>query len=435
MLGFTAATGEPVMCALIMKGKTIKSDAITGIDIFADVIGKKTDEDYIQNNTGEGKRYPLGPTCFFQGKEVPCVIANTENGSITSELLASFLEHMDRLELFPRSDPNIKPFLLLDGHGSRLELPFLKYINTEAHEWVVCIGVPYGTSYWQVGDSPEQNGCYKMALTSEKTALVLKKQRHCLPNARIETYEVVIVVNAAWKKSFARVDYNREAIAARGWNPLTRNLLDHPEILATKEAPQESAEEQVEPDSQDSARSIAATLNFGSGLSNTVMVDIMQNIDRENIRAQIRDNQQAGKQALENLKECKKLSAGAVFKSGRAWLGRDVLEAQLHRTMKKKKKEKELAKRKSTEKDKKKQAYLKASSEITELEESKWSVSQLKALVNYKRRKTDSWQQPKTRAHLLEKWKEVKHRETPPPSPVRDEVDSDEEEDNVVEAV
>ena len=166
----------------------------------------------------------------------------------------------------------------------------------------------------------------------------------------------MIVVNAAWNKSFARVDYNKQAIAARGWNPLTRNLLDHPEILATKEAPQESAEEQVEPDSQDSARSIAATLNFGSGLSNTVMVDIMQNIDRENIRAQIRDNQQAGKQALENLKECKKLSAGAVFKSGRAWLGRDVLEAQLHRTMKKKKKEKELAKRKSTEKDKKKQA-------------------------------------------------------------------------------
>jgi len=41
---------------------------------------------------------------------------------------------------------------------------------------VVCIGVPYGTSYWQVGDSPEQNGCYKMALTSEKAALVIKSK-------------------------------------------------------------------------------------------------------------------------------------------------------------------------------------------------------------------------------------------------------------------
>jgi len=58
-------------------------------------------------------------------------------------------------------------------------------------------------------------------------------------------------VNLAWQKSFARVAYNKEAFAARGWGPLRRNLLDHPEILATKEAekhPQES-EEQVEPDS------------------------------------------------------------------------------------------------------------------------------------------------------------------------------------------
>jgi len=165
------------------------------------------------------------------------------------------------------------------------------------------------------------------------------------------------------------------------------------------------------------------------------MVDIIQHIDRENVRAQIRSNQEAGRQALENLKQCKKLSAGAVFKSGRAWLGPEVLEAQLERTMKKKRKEKELAKKKLGERDKRKQAYLKASSEIAELEESKWSVSQLKALVNHKRRKTDSWQQPKTRADLLEKWKEVKHRETPPPSPVRGEDTSDEEDNNIIESV
>ena len=82
------------------------------------------------------------------------------------------------------------------------------------------------------------------------------------------------------------------------------------------------------------------------------------------------------------------------------------------------------------EKEKKKQAYLKASSEIAELEESTWSVSQLKALVNYKQRKTDSWQQPKNRAELLTKWAEIKHRETPPPSPVRDEGDSSDEEED-----
>jgi hypothetical protein len=279
------------------------------------------------------------------------------------------------------------------------------------------------------GKSPEKNGCYKIALTSEKAALVLKKQRHCLPNPRIETYEIVIVVNAAWQKSFARVAYNKEAIAARGWNPLTRNLLDHPEILATKE-PEQQPQESQEQEPSDSQTSVAATLNFGSGLSNTVMADIIQNIDREKVRAQIRQNQEWGRKAIESLKECKKLSAGAVFKSGRAWLGRDVLEVQLERTMKKKRKEKEIVRKRAGEKEKKKQAYLKASSEIAELEESKWSVSQLKALVNYKRRKTDSWQQPKNRAELLTKWAEIKHRETPPPSPVRDEGDSSDEEED-----
>jgi hypothetical protein len=75
-----------------------------------------------------------------------------------------FLEKMDSLNLFPRTEDGVKPFLLLDGYGSRLELPFLKYINDPLHKWVVCIGVPYETSYWQVGDSAEQNGLYKIAL-------------------------------------------------------------------------------------------------------------------------------------------------------------------------------------------------------------------------------------------------------------------------------
>jgi hypothetical protein len=126
--------------------------------VFAQKVGNETDPDFVQNNTGPGKLHPLGPTCEFKGKQVPCVVAHTESGSITSELLASFLKHMDDLQLFPRDDPNVKPFLLLDGHGSRLELPFLSYVNNEEHPWVVCIGVPCGTSYWQVGDSAEQNG-------------------------------------------------------------------------------------------------------------------------------------------------------------------------------------------------------------------------------------------------------------------------------------
>jgi hypothetical protein len=86
------------------------------------------------------------------------------------------LQFMDKLNIFHRSY-GVNPFLLLDGHGSRFELPFLEYITCKDHKWKVCIGVPYGTSYWQVGDSAEQNGCFKMALTKAKRNLVEKKRK------------------------------------------------------------------------------------------------------------------------------------------------------------------------------------------------------------------------------------------------------------------
>ncbi len=74
---------------------------------------------------------------------------------------------INRLNVFDRST-GLNPFLLLDGHGSRFELDFLSYSHAEDTVWDVCIGLPYGTSFWQVGDSMEQNGCFTMALTKTK---------------------------------------------------------------------------------------------------------------------------------------------------------------------------------------------------------------------------------------------------------------------------
>lgn len=54
---------------------------------------------------------------------------------------------------------------LLDGQGSCFGFDFLSYIIDKQHPWSVCIGVPYGTAIWQVGDSTEQNGMYKLSLT------------------------------------------------------------------------------------------------------------------------------------------------------------------------------------------------------------------------------------------------------------------------------
>ena len=67
---------------------------------------------------------------------------------------------LDLCEVFPRAEGVIL-VLLIDGHQSRLNPKFLTYINDQGHRWKVCLGVPYGTTLWQVGDSSEQNGTAK----------------------------------------------------------------------------------------------------------------------------------------------------------------------------------------------------------------------------------------------------------------------------------
>jgi len=60
---------------------------------------------------------------------------------------------MDKLTLFPRNNGEKHPVVIIDGHESRLHPSFLDYINHPDHRWHVVLGVPYATSYWQVGDS------------------------------------------------------------------------------------------------------------------------------------------------------------------------------------------------------------------------------------------------------------------------------------------
>jgi len=101
----------------------------------------------------------------------------------------------------------IPPFLLLDRHGSIFNLIFLVYINDTnrtATKWNICIRVPYGTSYWQVGDSAEQNGCFKMYLLRAKTALLQKKSNARLPFV-IKKTDIILIMNEACGKSFAHV--------------------------------------------------------------------------------------------------------------------------------------------------------------------------------------------------------------------------------------
>lgn len=165
MIGLTALDGTPVLCVLILQGVNKDLSIETGIDITVDPKGRPEDGDtYFFQNTGVGNYFPGPPVCQYRGKTIPALIRWNESATITSEILVEMLSTLDVLNVIPRDD-NIKPLLLIDGHKSRLEIPFLEYINTPTDHWVVCLGVPYGTALWQVGDSKEQNGSFNIAMT------------------------------------------------------------------------------------------------------------------------------------------------------------------------------------------------------------------------------------------------------------------------------
>jgi hypothetical protein len=125
-------------------------------------------------NFGKGKCCEGGPTCEFRGKEIPTFAQWSDSGGITPTILTNILRYLDSLHIFDRSGGK-RPFLLLDGHTSRHSLEFVKYVTDPAHPWCVQIGVPYGTSLWQVADSPEQNGRFKIVWSDEKAKLLQKK--------------------------------------------------------------------------------------------------------------------------------------------------------------------------------------------------------------------------------------------------------------------
>ena len=174
VLGFTAGTGQAIMCAIIFAAKEVTLFDQLGIDVTKEILQGSTST---YENNGPGLRYPGGPTCFFRNKEVPCFIGCSPKGGITSELFVKMLKRMDGLDLFPRTKNGPLPFILLDGHDSRFSIDFLRYINAEATKWVGCLGLPNGTAYWQVGDSSEQNGMYKMSLVKAKRRLLRNKKR------------------------------------------------------------------------------------------------------------------------------------------------------------------------------------------------------------------------------------------------------------------
>jgi hypothetical protein len=102
-----------------------------------------------------------------------------------------------------------------------------------------------------------------------------------------------------------------------------------------------------------------------------------------------------------------------VFKSGRAWLGPEILQVAMENKRKRDELEKEATRRQEIAQNKRKEAYDKTWTKVAHLPTTMWSVQQLWALVSYKKLKMDKWPQLKNRAQLLEKWEEVKDHTVP----------------------
>ena len=109
-IGLTAASGDPVMCIIIMSGKEMNFMQRMGYDHFVSDENKldpniPLNEVNTNNYTGPGRLFPGGPTCTFRGKQVLALVTMSSTGSITSEILRAAFERLDEIGVYPRSNP------------------------------------------------------------------------------------------------------------------------------------------------------------------------------------------------------------------------------------------------------------------------------------------------------------------------------------------
>ena len=197
-------------------------------------IDKGEEVQFLCNNCGSGNLFPGGHECNFKGKTIPSFITFSESSGMDGKILKEVFQHLDEYEIFKEERlMGYTPFVLLDGHQSRFDLEFLTYINNPQHKWNVCIGVPYGTSLWQVGDSCQQNGKFKILLAKKKREIFEERMKKFCQRYHLLCTDIMIIVRDTWPYAFGDIEGNRHAISERGWHPLSKSLLLNPIIMAT----------------------------------------------------------------------------------------------------------------------------------------------------------------------------------------------------------
>lgn len=174
-----------------------------------------------------------------------------------------------------------------------------------------------------------------------KAEIVRRKENLSSPPI-IEPYEIIPIVNAAWRESFGVVETNRKAILDRGWWPYNRNLLLHPKIWATmtaKELEREPSRNIILPTHRkmnfiDMSGASKPThdakflppvntvkLNFSCGTAMRCLDKIVQSNDIMEARNRNRDNQERGKTLKEELESARAATAGVIVRAKEHRLG------------------------------------------------------------------------------------------------------------------
>mmetsp|Transcript_8799 Transcript_8799/g.12803 ORF Transcript_8799/g.12803 Transcript_8799/m.12803 type:complete len:342 (+) Transcript_8799:694-1719(+) len=224
---------------------------------------------------------------------------------------------------------------------------------------------------------------------------IYKKGQLGLP-MRVERHDIVGIVHRAWLKSFANIETNKQAVADRGWNPLTRNLLDHPELKNTKnrsaiqEAYSQCLLTGVLPMEKEN-------INLEEGASKTFFDKIVDNELRQRARnkALTDRKEEIRLRAVDTYNNATKITAGVVFKGHGCILDQDVTKRvqEVHK-MRQEKEEARAAKRIRLEDDMKKKVEKTRSKA-----EEKWSTEDYKVMVSWYKRPGDS-KMPTTKAKL-----------------------------------
>ena len=264
--------------------------------------------------------------------------------------------------------------------------------------------------------------------------------------------DIIPMINYAWSQSFVRVEKNLKAIRDRGWNPLNYALLADKQIQATmtdseaqthalmmkSAASNVTIQEQtlsydstinttvetvstltndpaievnystkyLERKMVPNTVTIASKLNYSSGRSAAVIETLLHDADLRKIREINKRKADEGKAAQEKLDAAKKLTAMLNFNTIGCRVGDDSLKVRMKIAQKKKDEENQLQQKKDMIMIQRKRKFdeLQTQIETKNLPIEKLSMSQLKTLCSYKKRKGDISISKLKRDELLPLW-------------------------------